>query len=363
MLAFAVTALGPGVARADDEEEPPKRYFYKALPYGSQSLFNPLQVLLNRGFDTYQLRQNREIGRASILDTDNVVHNVKHPFKAISRDSPHGWGTFLTQEIFPIDWSEKGARWVPNYSLHLIGGGQSYAALREWFLENDAPAPAATVFSIATIFTAALINESLENKGVEGFNTDCLADLYVFDVAGVVLFSFEAVRHFFSSTLILSEWSLQPAIMSGRGSLQNTGQYYALKYPLPFYPRLRLFSYGGMSTLGGLSWKIGDELSISAAGGVRVTNLVNEGGTNVVENVVAFRKSGAVFIDRNESLLFSLQVSDVPDYSVSANLYPNAFVSTTPGLGAWTAVGDRGRWLAGISFTHSLGFGLGVGTW
>lgn len=353
--------LAPDVARADDEE-PPKAYFYQGLPYGSQSLFNPLEVLINRGFDVLQLRDNRNIGRVALGDTANVVHNVTHPFEAISRDSPHGWGTFLTQEIFPLDWSPSGARWAPNYTLHLIGGGQTYAAMREWFLAHDAPSPAATAFSIATLFTAALINESLENKGVIGFNTDCLADLYVFDVAGVILFSFEAVRHFFSSSVILADWSLQPAITSTRGALQNVGNYYALKVPLPFYERLRLFAYGGMSTLGGLSLKVGDEHSVSAAAGVRALNLVNEGGTSVVENIVSFRKSAAVFLDRNESVLVAVQVSDVPDYTVSANLYPNAFFTTTPGLGAWTAVGRDGGWLAGVSFTHSLGFGLGFGT-
>jgi len=38
--------------------------------------------------------------------------------------------------------------------------------------------------------------------------------------------------------------------------LHNQGQYFAAKIPLPFYPRLRLFAWGGMAQLGGLSLKV-----------------------------------------------------------------------------------------------------------
>lgn len=318
--------------------------------------------MLNRGFDVIQLRPNRNIGSIKMSDLRNVGQNLIDPFPAIRHDGQNGWGTFLTTEIFPINWTRDGARWLPNYTLHLIGGGQTYAAMREWFLDHEAPAPAATAFSIAALFTGAILNETLENKGVVGYNTDALADLYVFDVAGVVLFSFEPVRKFFSSTFILSEWSLQPAITFPHGDLHNVGNYYALKFPLPFYKRLRLFTYGGFSTLGGLSYKLDSQYSISAAGGVRVGRFENTGGSNNVANVVGFEKSGAVFLDRNDSLLAVVQVSDIFDYTVSANLYPNAFFTTDPGLGAWTAIGRDGKWVAGLSFTKSLGFGFGFGS-
>ena len=48
-----------------------------------------------------------------------------------------------------------------------------------------------SVLEGATLFAANLLNETLENNGVVGPNTDALADLYVFDLAGAVLFSFD----------------------------------------------------------------------------------------------------------------------------------------------------------------------------
>ena len=79
---------------------------------------------------------------------------------------------------------------MPNYSLHLLGGGVTYAALDEWFQDRDIPIP--KLWSALTLMSAAFLNETLENHGVHGYNTDALADLYVFDVAGT---SSSASRH------------------------------------------------------------------------------------------------------------------------------------------------------------------------
>jgi hypothetical protein len=358
-LALAPLLLVARDARADEGEA--DHYFYKGYDYGSQSLFNPFYAMINRGFDTLQLATERS-PTVSLVDVRNVWNNVKDPFTPIRYDGAHGWGTFLTTEIFPLNWTQGGARWVPNYTLHLIGGGQTYAEMREWFLAHDASAPEATVFSAFALMTAALINESLENKGVVGFNTDCLADLYVFDLGGIVLYSFEAVRRFMSEDVQLSDWSLQPAITYPSGALHNVGNYYALKVPVPYVPWLKLFAYGGMSTMGGLSVKLDRELSLSAAGGARTSRFVNTGGKTLVSNDVSFVPAGAIFLDRKESLLATVQVADIYDYFFSANLYPNAFFHTDPGLGGWTAIGKDGKWLAGVSFTGSLGLGFGLGT-
>ena len=343
-------------ARADESE----RYFYKGYDYGSQALQNPIYALISRGYDTLQLRpQNRSLALSQV-DVQNVLGNLADPFRAIHRD---GWGKFLREEIFPLSFGQNTARWVPNYTLHLLGGGQTFAWVREWFLDHEAPPVLASFLSGLTTMTAALVNESIENKGVRGFNTDCLADIYVFDLGGIALFSFESVRRFFSRTLILSDWSLQPAITLPHGDLHNVGNYYSLKIPTLVFENLRLFAYSGYATLGGLSYRFGHTgYSLSAGAGVRVSNFVNVGGANVVSNEVHFKPSGGVFLDRNESVLASVEISAIPDYSVSANVYPNAFWHTDPGIGAFTAVGTDGRWVAGVSFTRAFGLGLGGGT-
>lgn len=357
-------ADAPSVAAPSAVAAPPERRrerdFYKGYDYGSQALYNPLYVFVNRGFDVLQLRPERRSPYAHdyVLNGGNVVDNLGDPFGAIGHQ---GWGKFLKEEVFPVGWTTASARWAPNYGLHLIGGGQSFAMLREWFEEHDVPTPLAIGFSAATLVSAGFLNETLENHDVRGVNTDCLADLYLFDVAGMLLFSIPQVRTLFSRYLILSDWSLQPSMTYPRGDLHNVGSYYALKIPVPFVPRLRLFGYEGFSSLGGLSYKIGDEYSVSLAAGGKISRFENS-AADVVSNTVAAKPAAALFIDRNESLLASVAVADVPDYFVHVNLYPNAFVLPGLGVGLWTVVARDGRFQVGVSYTKALGLGLGAGT-
>jgi hypothetical protein len=359
----------PQAAPALGEPVPPvegpggkKHYFYKGYGYGSQALFSPWFVVVSRGLDVLQLhptQRNPLVGQQWGLNLKNVASNVASPFKPIDHD---GWGKFLREEIFPLSWTPATARWAPNYGLHLIGGGMTYRETREWLEDHDVPTPVATTLSILTLYTAAFLNEAIENHGVVGDNTDCLADLYVFDSLGILIYSFDAVAEFFSTTFIVSDWSLQPSLLLPSGDLQNVGNYYAGKVPIPFYPRLRLFAYAGISTLGGLSFVVKDGYSVSGAFGGRVDTFTNLGGNTSVFNVVSMRPSGALFVDKNDSLLASLQVSATSYYTVSANLYPNAFFHTDPGLGLWTAANADGKFIVGVSITRALGMGFGVGT-
>jgi hypothetical protein len=233
---------------------PPRpRYFYFGYDYGTQALYGPLWVFINRGYDVLQ---DHVAGRNIFTfdyrtNTSNVLHNVAHPIPAISAD---GWRKFLSEEIFPLKYGRNTARWPPNYSLHLIGGGMTYTALREWFEDYDVPFP--RVLSAFTLMASALVNESLENKGVRGYNTDALADIYVFDIGGIILFSFDWANRFFSHTVVIDDWSLQPAFTAPHGELHNVGNYFAAKWALPFYRRLRLFAWFGEATTAGLSFAV-----------------------------------------------------------------------------------------------------------
>jgi hypothetical protein len=286
----------------------------------------------------------------------NVARNILHPIPAISND---GWKTFFTEEIFPLSFTQSTARWTPNYSLHLIGGGMTYTALREWFEDYHVPAP--RVFSAFTLMAAAFVNESLENKGVVGFNTDCIADIYFFDLGGILFFSFAPINRFFSETVVVSDWSLQPGLTWPGAALNNQGNYFALKWSLPYYPALRLFANLGLGTLFGLSYRLPSGISWSLGAGLRSTRLINRSQVDL-ENNVELAPSAGLFVDRNESLLASFLVSDVRDYFINFNLYPNAIGRLGPGLGMWTAVSKNGHFVVGISVARALGLGAGLGT-
>src|SRR5262249_44344326 len=109
---------------------------------------------------------------------------------------------------------------------------------------------------------------------------------------------------------------------------------------------------------GGLSFRITDEYSLSASAGGAVVHLVNP-STKSVENAVEFTPTAAAFLDRNESLLASVQVTDMDDYFVSVNLYPPAVFRSGPSAGMWTVIDKRGHPAFGVSFSALLGAGLG----
>jgi hypothetical protein len=352
--------LGATSARAESTEAtqngPP--YFYKGYDYGSQALESPLWVFLNRGFDVLQDQtgsRGRDIfAQDYSVDAKNVAKNLADPFPAIAA---RGWGRFLREEIFPLSYTQKSARWVPNYGLHLVGGGTTYVALSEWFASNHVPAP--DVFSAGTLLASAFVNETLENKGVVGYNTDAIADFFFFDIGGIILFSFDWPKQLFSHYIIVSDWSMQPAFTYPDFNLHNQGNYFSVKWPIPYFESLRLFASIGLGTLGGLSYKFDREYSVSGGVGNMATRLVPTSTTNA-DNDVLFTKAAGIFLDRNESLLASLRVTDQEDYTVNFNLYPNAF--GTPNLGLWSVVDRNGHFVFGASFSHSLGLGLGIGS-
>ena len=351
-----------GIANAHAQPSPARPegapYFYQGYDYGSQALESPLWVFLNRGFDVLQ-DQTGARGRDILaqdyrVDAKNVGKNLVNPFPAIKA---RGWGRFLREEIFPLSYTQESARWVPNYGLHLVGGGTTYVALSEWFRYHHVPAP--EVFSAGTLLASAFLNETLENKGVVGYNTDAIADFFFFDIGGIILFSFDWPKVLCSKYLIVSDWSMQPAFTYPDFNLHNQGNYYSVKWPIPYLEQLRLFTTIGLGTLGGLSYKFDREYSISGGVGNMATRLVPTSATNA-DNVVIFKYAAGIFLDRNESLLASLRLTDVEDYTVNFNLYPNAFGARE--LGLWGVVDRNGRFVFGASFSHSLGLGLGIGT-
>lgn len=358
------TVLGAANARAADPQPTQASgagqapYFYKGYDYGSQALESPLWVFLNRGFDVLQDNtgsRGRDIfAQSYLVDGQNVGRNLLNPFPAIAA---RGWGRFLREEIFPLSYTSKSARWVPNYGLHLIGGGTEYVALSEWFTANNVPAP--QVFSAATLLTSAFLNETLENKGVVGYNTDAIADFFFFDIGGIILFSFDWPKRLFSQEIIVSDWSMQPAFTYPGFNLHNEGNFFAVKWPIPYLNPLRLFANIGLGTLVGLSYKYDSQYSVSGGVGSMASRLVPTSTKNA-DNDVVFAKSAGLFLDRNDSLLAAIRVTNVQDYVVDFNLYPNAFA--TPNLGLWSVVDKSGHFVFGLSFRHSLGLGLGLGS-
>jgi hypothetical protein len=334
-------------------------YFYQGLKYGSQSLYNPLYLIVNGGYDIYQLDGHpRDMFRFNYAaNAGNVFRNLVNPVPAI-RDA--GVKTFLTTEVFPLNFTREGAQWVPNYTLHIFGGGMSYRMMTEWYRYHNVRKP--KLMSLLTVWTMHFMNEVVENANHQGTNLDPIADVFIFNVAGILLFNSIKVSRFFSETLHMADWSLQPSITFPDFRLHNNGHYVSLKYYMPFYEKIGLFGRMGMGFLGGLSYRINDELTLHGGMGIRSGQLVllQEAARLVT---IETKLSGGLFLEKNNSLLASIQISDVHEYFINANVYPGVIRIKNFSTGLWANVAKDGNTSFGICTRYTLGMGIGYTTY
>lgn len=340
-----------------------RRYFYDGFTYGSQSLFDPLRVLLNRGYEMSRITKERSYYSPVIpsYKINNIIENLSHPVKYVRMYGP--WD-FMREQVIPFGNIDK-LYWWPNYTLHLIGGGITYTALQEWSRAHHVKYP--RVIAASTIITAALINESVEEKiRAEGFrlNVDAVADFWLFDLGGMFLFEFSpGVNRFFSQTLHARDWSKQPAVLLPGVNLANCGQFIAMKWKVPKVPKLSLFSLVGLGGLGGLSYNIDAERSISVGIGSGPQKK-NKDLFGLPIDVSLVPMMG-IYLDRNNSLLASLELSAsyndlYHNYFSELNIYPGLFRYKSIDPSLWMAVAQDGYVLMGLGCRYTYGYGIGV---
>lgn len=350
-------SIGAEVASAQPAGEPPdKRYFYQPLPYGSMAMFTPWNVVLNGSYDVYQLdsMDRRLLKQPYGIGFKNVWKNTfYHPGATISQI---GWGRWLTTEVFPLNFTKEGGQWLPNYQLHLIGGGMTYRMLAEWYTYNKVASP--EVWAAGTIALYHVLNESVENMDYVGYNTDPIADLAIFDWLGVVLFINDDVCEFFSSTLHMTDWSNLPMITFPETRLGSNGLYYSLKWGIPGTDdEWSVWYLMGMSNLAGVSHKVNPEHSITVGGGLRGKYLY-EIDPRVRLLTLELVPTAGIYWDRNNSLLASLTASGQEDQTVILNIYPGVFEVAGLSPAIWATWGSSGTYGVGVALQGTFGVGF-----
>jgi hypothetical protein len=331
-----------------------RAYYYHGLDYGSEAALHPFTLILNGGFHVMQVsnRSNRLADMDFQNGWDLLWLNIGNPIDAIEHD---GWGDFIRTEILPFSTGLSNARYWPNYMLHLIGGGMSYRMMIEWYQYHDIKHP--KIWSAGTMFLYHMLNEVAETSYLEGYTTDPVADLYLFDPLSCVLFSNDKVARFFGETMNLRDWSFQPAYDVSNGSLENVGVSYSMKWKPPFWDRTSFFYYFGSHGEGGISREMGGGYSWSVAAGFTAGELIDheDGGL-----AVKLEGAGALFLDRNGSLLASLQLASTKDYSMRLNVYPGFLHISdwSPGL----FVTRNNRWIVGVNVSWPSWQPLGLAT-
>lgn len=331
-----------------------ERYFYTGKDYGSEALFNPFTLIINGGYDVTQLQMvpNKVTGHLYARMTKNVVQNLFiHPFQTIDR---YGWKLFLRTEFFPLSFKKEELQWIPNYQQHLIGGGMLYTAMKEWYEHHNYPAP--WLLSSITVMGQHFFNEVMETGPYEGYSVDEISDFYIFDLGGIVLFSFDPINEFFSRTLNLSDWSLQATVALPDGRV-NAGQYFSIKWKFPFSEDYSLFYRYGMGALFGISKKVNPTDNISFGVGFKSKHLV-EVKSDIRQRTIETSWHTGVFYDRNNSLMASLVFSGVKEFFCMMDIYPGIIKYKNFSPGIWSIIGRNGELTLGLTtrYVFSLGY-------
>jgi hypothetical protein len=348
-LALALLGFATGDGFAQDRPY----YFYQGRPYGSETTFNPAVKLLQGGF--YILDNDNRSNNPFVVrygdGLKNVTWNLTHPFSAISE---YGWTRFLTTEILPNP-GRRTAQWVPNYFGHILGEGMTFRATEEWYRFHGFRHP--TRLAFATTLLESMLNEVVENGNYRGSNVDPIADMYIFNPLGILLFRSDKVAAFFSGTLHMAYWPRQLILDPRSGTFENVGHDYIFKYSVA--RNVGLFASYGTHSLGGLTFRRSSAHSLSVGAGVMSKDLVDAAPGLPSRSLTAtIVPAIGVFYDRDNSLLFSLVLAPRKDDVMSVNIYPGVLriAGTSPGF--FLATGGTRRLSFGM---HLQGVPVGLG--
>ena len=330
-------------------------YFFRDLPYGSEAYYGPFAVLLNKGFALSLMEGTTRKLRDFPYGVDGVVDALIRPAAAIERGG--GWGKFVREELLPLSWSQDHVKWWTNYTGHMIEGGVHWRQLQEWYAARGVPLSG--LMSGITTMSAAFLNESYESHGTEVGAAATVADLYVFDLAGIALFSSESVSRFFARTLHANLWTGQASVVVPSGETDNNSSHLFLKLPWSPVHRSSIFVWTGIGAGVGLTFHRGDGVDWSVGAGPDAAGRTVNPVTG--EERATLTWGGGVWVDRHGSLLASAQVSQVPHRLLRVNVYPGVLGGVGRELGIWLIVSHDFEVRFGLSSRHTLGVGLGVG--
>jgi hypothetical protein len=218
--------------------------------------------------------------------------------------------------------------------------------------------------SLGTTTLYQVMNEVVEHpSGRRYVNVDSISDLLIFNPLGILLFSFEDVKYFFSNTMPMQDWSLQPMVNPQAQTLENTGQNYIMHFPFIDGDKLQPFVYWGIHGMAGITYKMKSEKYVSVGLG-RVVNRIRSEirETSYLENTIFFTPDmdGAlsIFYATENSLLVSTIITGPRYYNVQINVFPNVIKLGKYSPGIYCAYGESEDLVLGLSFNEiPIGFG------
>jgi len=323
-------------------------FFNPKIDYGSIGSANPINLIVNDGFEMLGIYSpNRQFSKINFVEKSKYLYNrFKDPLRDLKA---YGFYNLVNDEIIPFNPKKTNLGFFPNYTAHLFAGGYFYAYLSEYYHYHNFKYPKLMAFT--TVYIKNIVNEVIETPLDYDTKIGHLTDLLFWDALAIVAFSSETVKHFFSNTLSVSNWSPIPVI-SPTTRLSNLNNFITIqraKKTMRFEPVLML----GLGVMGGLSYEINKTHSISFLGG-SLTQFVYKryGANNILVESVTTREALGLFLDKNNSLMASVIVKRDKNQFLKLNIFPGLFYKE---LGAYIELGKNP--ILGITF-QTLGFGI-----
>jgi hypothetical protein len=318
--------------------------YYQPHDYGSDALYSPLGNFLSYSFDTLQLPDSFDTSDFR-KHTNEVFDHLRHPRRAIENEG--GFNAFVNRQIFPVDSANSNESYaaLPNYALHLLGGGMVYRKDLEYFRAQKAEYPA--VYATTLAMTAEILQEIFE-KGTTT-QDDEVADVYLFRPLGIWLFHQDAVADFVMRTLDPAIWPYLQAFDFSQDRLVNTGISYVYRPPATRFGDSRLFVFTGLNNLVGLSHSLSHTDSISWGIGLATQRIDFN-----LDRQAELETSFGIFYDRDKSLLWSINLNDAGGTNFRFNLFPSTG-STLSKLGYFLSHHENQRWALGLLYQLPLG--------
>jgi hypothetical protein len=243
---------------------------------------------------------------------------------------------------------------VSNYQLHLFGSGMVSRRLAEWFDDQGVPYP--DLFADVSLMSAHFMNEMVENDGQRTLNEDATTDLLIFDVAGIALWRADWMQRAFSGSVQLTNWPGQPSYNPSSGTLENTGQYFVLRTPIPYVKHWRLFYLFGLSGVAGVTRDLGGGSALSLGLG-----LDNNVVTDTLGTRSTLRPKAGLYYDKDGSLLWSISAGGPSSVTsrVTFNAYPGALRVGPVSPGFWVQLPKGGTMRFGLVSRWGVGLGGG----
>lgn len=321
-------------------------FYHPEIDYGSESIFNPVTLFTNGACDILRNGSySKDIFKQPYQNgIKNVWMNISNPISNIKK---YGLQKFLHREIFNITTNSNESQFLPNIGLHILGNGMQYQKLAEWYTYHQYSNPKLRSLLITT--TYQFCNEIYENGEFIGCNVDPISDMLIFNPLGILLFNSEFGEKFFTQTVPIFDWSLQPYYNPHNRHIENAGQQYATKVRFG-KSEYSAFLYWGLTTTCGISRSLNDSASISCSLGAVVQKLQEIHYRDARYMAPNLDYVFAIFYDRYNSLLGSFTLTGPKYITNKIEIFPGFLGIADFKPGMFICIGESEYFQFGIAF-------------